>query len=64
MTNQPKSQLPAEADVQTSATVAPTLGFPNNRVETSPTPTGWQASRVLETGLADQVFADVESIEG
>lgn len=65
-TDQPKSSsvaLPCEADVTAPATVAPTLGYPNNRVEASPSRTGWQASVVLETGLAEQALATVTSVE-
>lgn len=32
---------PAESTAQTSASVFPTLGFPNNRIEQSKTPIGW-----------------------
>ncbi|SCX04499.1 hypothetical protein SAMN05216534_0264 [Candidatus Aquiluna sp. UB-MaderosW2red] len=32
----------AENTAQVSKSVSPTLGFPNNRLEQSPTPTGWQ----------------------
>ena len=35
-------QIEAEATVVTAPTVAPGLGFPANRVEVSPAPTGWQ----------------------
>ena len=55
--------LPAEQGVPTKATVAPTLGFPNNRVAQSPEQTGWQASKVLGTGLADKALATVENIK-
>jgi len=34
--------LEHEKDVQTPAAVKPGLGYPNDRVETSPTPIGWQ----------------------
>ena len=55
--------LPAEQGVPTKASVAPNLGFPNNRAAGSPEPTGWQASKVLSTGLADKSFATVEEIK-
>lgn len=31
-----------EQDVQTPKTVKPGMGYPNDRVESSPTPIGWQ----------------------
>jgi hypothetical protein len=31
-----------EQDVQTPATVKPGMGYPNDRVEDSPSPIGWQ----------------------
>lgn len=37
--------LEHEKDVQTPATVKPGMGYPNDRVETSPTPIGWQGSQ-------------------
>ena len=55
--------LACELDVTAPATVAPGLGYPNNRVEASPTKTGWQASVVLENGLADQSNATVTSVD-
>lgn len=33
---------PAEATAETKATVREGLGYPNDRKETSPEPTGWQ----------------------
>lgn len=35
------SQQPAETTSSTPPTVKPGLGYPNDRVETSPTPIGW-----------------------
>jgi len=35
------SQHPAEKTSITAPTVKPGLGYPNDRVETSPTPIGW-----------------------
>ena len=35
-------QIVAESTAVTKATVVPSLGFPANRVEISPAPTGWQ----------------------
>jgi hypothetical protein len=35
-----------EREVQTPATVKPGLGYPNDRVELSPTPIGWQGLQV------------------
>jgi len=35
-------QIQAEVSAVTAPSVAPGLGFPANRVETSPAPTGWQ----------------------
>lgn len=35
-------QIAAEQTAVTKATVAPTLGFPAERIDTSPAPTGWQ----------------------
>lgn len=40
--NQPRSA--AESDVSTPATVVPGHGYPSNRLESSPEPTGWRAS--------------------
>jgi hypothetical protein len=37
-------QIAAEATAVTKATVAPGLGYPAHRIETSPAPTGWQHS--------------------
>jgi len=34
-------EQPAEATASTPASVVPGLGYPNDRVENSPTPTGW-----------------------
>jgi len=34
----------AESDVSTPATVVPGHGYPANRLESSPAPTGWRAS--------------------
>jgi hypothetical protein len=33
---------PAETTAQTQSTVHESLGYPNDRKETSPEPTGWQ----------------------
>ncbi|MFM5905945.1 MAG: hypothetical protein ACKORF_07605 [Micrococcales bacterium] len=52
----------AEVGVTTAAQVAPSLGFPNNRPETSPQPTGWQASSITTAGTPDQSSATVEKI--
>lgn len=35
-------QIEAETSAVTAATVAPGLGFPADRIEVSPAPTGWQ----------------------
>lgn len=35
-----------ELEAQTLATVKPGLGYPNDRVELSPTPIGWQGLEV------------------
>lgn len=56
------ASLACELDVTAPASVAPSLGYPNNRVEGSPTRTGWQASVVLATGLPDQAQATVTKI--
>ena len=37
-------QVVAESTVVTKATVAPGLGYPADRIEVSPAPTGWQHS--------------------
>jgi hypothetical protein len=37
-------QIAAEATAVTKATVAPGLGYPAHRIETSSAPTGWQHS--------------------
>jgi ubiquinone biosynthesis protein COQ9 len=55
-------QLPAEIGVSAAASVVPTLGFPNNRVEQSAQPTGWQASVVTAEGTPDQALAVVTKI--
>jgi hypothetical protein len=34
-------EQPAESTAQAIKSVFPTLGFPNNRQEQTPTPTGW-----------------------
>lgn len=34
--------LEHEKNVETSPTVTPGMGYPNDRVEQSPTPIGWQ----------------------
>lgn len=41
-----------EQEVQTVSTVKPGLGYPNDRVELSPTPIGWQ-------GLGDESIEHV-----
>jgi hypothetical protein len=41
-------QIQAEATAVTAPTVVPDLGFPADRVETSPAPTGWQ--HTISTG--------------
>lgn len=51
-----------EAGVTAEATVASSLGFPNNRVEESASPTGWQASKLNSDGTADQSEAKVNQI--
>jgi hypothetical protein len=35
-----------EQEAQTPATVKPSLGYPNDRVEASPTPIGWHGLEV------------------
>lgn len=35
------SEQPADLSASTSATVKPGMGYPNDRVEISPTPIGW-----------------------
>lgn len=35
-------QIAAEETAVTAATVAPGLGYPANRIESNPAPTGWQ----------------------
>ncbi len=35
------TEQPAETTATTPASVVPGLGYPNDRVEISPTPTGW-----------------------
>jgi hypothetical protein len=37
-------QIVAEATAVTKATVVPGLGYPADRLEVSPSPTGWQHS--------------------
>jgi hypothetical protein len=37
-----------EQDVKTPATVKPGMGYPNDRVESSPTPIGWHGLDVAE----------------
>lgn len=53
--------IPAESGA-TRPSVVPGLGYPNGRSEVSPQPTGWQASRVLANGSADQALATLVSI--
>ncbi|MDE2410021.1 MAG: hypothetical protein KGL72_06920 [Actinomycetales bacterium] len=57
-----QSVIPAEQGVTAQASVVAGLGYPNGRAETSPTPTGWQASAVLADGSADQSSASVTVI--
>lgn len=52
------NNIPAELGA-TQASVVPGLGYPNGRREKSAEPTGWQASKVLNDGSADQSSADV-----
>lgn len=37
-------KVPAEVTAVTKASVVPGLGYPANRIEVSPAPTGWQHS--------------------
>lgn len=53
--------MPAEIGA-TKPTVVAGLGYPNGRVELSPVPTGWQASKVLFDGSADQTKSDVSNV--
>ena len=57
-----QSASPAEQGVTAQVSVVAGLGYPNGRAETSPTPTGWQASAVLADGSADQSSASVTVI--
>jgi len=43
MTDAKNQPLASEASSVTPPTVAPGLGYPADRVTTSPAPTGWQA---------------------
>ena len=43
------SKNEAELTSQTLATVVEGLGYPNGRVEVSPTPTGWMGHEQTET---------------
>jgi hypothetical protein len=54
-------EIPAEKGA-TQPSVVTGLGYPNGRIEVSPAPTGWQASKVLADGAADQ-GVEVESIQ-
>jgi hypothetical protein len=42
LTDQNSATSAAEATAATAATVASGLGYPAERIETSPEPTGWQ----------------------
>ena len=53
----------SERGVTAPARVVSGLGYPNNRVEASAHPTGWQASVVLATGTPDQEHATIEKIQ-
>jgi hypothetical protein len=57
------SESLAEQGVTASATVVSGLGYPNNRVEASAHPTGWQASEVLASGTPNQEHAIIEKIQ-
>jgi len=50
---------PADSTAATSKSVVAGLGYPNGRAETSPTPTGWSASKTNVDGSADQASATV-----
>jgi hypothetical protein len=49
MTNNENPQTEAERTAVTQPTVVPGHGYPANRVETSPSPTGWHASGPTST---------------
>jgi hypothetical protein len=49
MTNNENPQTEAERTAVTQSTVVPGHGYPANRVETSPSPTGWHASGPTST---------------
>lgn len=36
------TEQPAESTATTPPTVVPGMGYPNNRIEQTPTPIGWQ----------------------
>ena len=57
------SDSQASSEATNGASVAVSLGYPNNRVEVSAQPTGWQASVVLPSGLADQSEATTHKIQ-
>ncbi|MFY7819498.1 MAG: hypothetical protein ACOVP3_01465 [Rhodoluna sp.] len=49
MTNNENKQTEAERTAATQPTVVPGHGYPANRAETSPSPTGWHASGSTST---------------
>jgi hypothetical protein len=51
----------AELSAITPATVKPGLGYPNDRVEESPTPTGWQG---LDTENLEHVSRETSNGSG
>lgn len=53
----------AEQGVTAAASVVPGLGYPNNRLEESASPTGWLASKTLASGTPDQSNSVTEKIQ-
>lgn len=53
------TEQPADKSAITQPTVVPGMGYPNDRVETSPTPIGWQG---LETKDIEHVSR--ETLDG
>lgn len=55
--------LACEAGVSSPATVAPGLGYPNNRVANSPQSTGWLATNIHADGLTSASENQIQKIQ-
>lgn len=54
------SQQPAETTSITPPTVKPGLGYPNDRVETSPTPIGWHGLDQTDLSIVSRETSESE----